>query len=149
MLPAVKRNIDKATMVVAFLAGLSGPGKDVEVPDEVAKTIFRDVVADLADSSFSLYSLGAELAEMNQKAASPEYFGAPVSAPVPIVDKESSRNIAALLHACQELELSTELDQINEKIVTETKTAQLDLFHGVYLPTLKLLVECLSEKTSF
>jgi hypothetical protein len=133
-------------MVVAFLAGLADPELDELIPDDVANTIFRDVVADLADSSFSLHSLGLELVERNEKAAPLRHFARLVAIPAPAIDERNSRNIEALLYACQELGLVAELNQIVKKLVAETKTAELDLFHGVYLPLLKLLVKRFSEK---
>jgi hypothetical protein len=139
--------MDKTPMAVAFLAGLADPGLNGVIPDDVANTIFRDVVADLADSSFSLHPLGLELVERNEKAVPPRYSTRLVAVPAPAIDERNSRNIEALLYACQELDLVAELDQIVKKLVAETKTAELDLFHGVYLPLLKLLAKRLSEKT--
>lgn len=142
----MKNNINKTAMVVAFLTGISDTALRVQIPEDVAKTVFHDVVADLADSTFSFSSLGTELAETNKRAAAPRPFGSRVTAPPPVVDERNSRNIAALLSTCHELGLSTELNQIVSKLVIEAKTAQPDLFHGVFLPCLKLIVPPLSEK---
>ena len=136
-------------MVVAFLAGLSDSERRGEIPYDVADTLFRDITADLADSSFSLDTLVLELAERKHKSSPLGHFMGIVSAaPEPVVDQESSRNIAAFLFACQELELNAELDQIVKKLLTELKTAQLELFHGVYIPLLKLLVMRFTEKAT-
>lgn len=136
-------------MVVAFLAGLSYSEQRGEIPEDVANTLFRDITADLADSSFSLDTLVLELVERKQKSAPRSHFmGLVTAAPEPVIDRESSRNIAAFLFACQEFELNAELDQIVKKLLTEMKTAQLELFHGVYIPVLKLLVKRFSEKAT-
>jgi hypothetical protein len=136
-------------MVVAFLAGLSDSELRGEIPEDVANTLFRDITADLADSAFSLDTLVPDLAERKQRSAPISHFMSTVSAdPEPVVDQESSRNIAAFLCACQELKLNAELDQIVKKLLTEMKTAQLELFHSVYIPLLKLLVKRFSEKAT-
>jgi hypothetical protein len=136
-------------MVVAFLAGLSDSELRGEIPKVVAYTLFRDITADLADSAFSLDTLVLDLAERKQKSAPLSHFMGIVSAtPEPLVDQESSHNIAAFLCACQEWELNAEFDQIVKKLLTEMKTAQLELFHGVYIPLLKLLVKRFSEKAT-
>jgi hypothetical protein len=73
------------------------------------------------------------------------FMGVVTTPSEPVVDQESSHNIATFLSACQELELNAELDQIIKKLLTEMKTAQLELFHGVYIRLLKLLVKRFSE----
>lgn len=146
ILPAVKRNIEQTPMVVAFLAGLSHSERRGEIPEDVANTLFRDITTDLADSSFSLDALVLELAEMKRRSVPISHFMGVVTTPSePVFDQESSHNIATFLSACQELELNAELDQIIKKLLTEMKTAQLELFHGVYIPLLKLLVKRFSE----
>lgn len=146
ILPAVKRNSNQTTMVVAFLTGLSDPDLAGDIPEDVGRTIFHDVIADLADT-FSLYPLGAELAESNKKLATPKYMlGSGPTAPTLIIDHRNSTNIATLLHRCHQLNLTTELTQITSKLVTESKTAHLDLFQGIYLPFLKHLLPLLPPK---
>jgi hypothetical protein len=136
-------------MVIAFLAGLSHSEQRGEIPDSVADTLFRDITADLADSSFNLDTLVLELAERKRKSAPPGHFMGLVSAVAePVVDLESSGNIAVFLCACQEMELNAELDRIVKKLLTSMRTAQLEFFHGVYIPLLKLLVKRFSEKAS-
>ncbi len=134
-------------MVVSFLAGLSDSDQLGEIPEDVANTLFRDITADLADSPFSLNTLVPRLAELKQMSAPRNNFmGLVTTAPESVIDRESSGNIAAFLSACQELELNAELDHIIKKLLTDMKTAQLELFHGVYIPLLKLLVQRLSNK---
>ena len=52
-------------MVMAFLMGLFEPGLEGEIPADVARTIFHDLISDLADC-FSLCSVGGEVTESNK-----------------------------------------------------------------------------------
>ena len=133
-------------MVMAFLMGLFEPGLEGEIPADVARTIFHDLISDLADS-FSLCSVGGEVAESNKRLVAPSYMVAPrAAAPTPIPDLRNSHNVAVLLCQCQKLELRAELDQIANKLVVEAKAAELDLFEILYLPFLKLLGTLLTQK---
>lgn len=131
------------TMAVTFLVGLYETDLPGEVP--VAKTLFHDVISDLADS-FSLSSLSISLVESNMRAGMPGYRLASRVAPSPIIDLRNSHNFAAFLCLCQRLELRTELHLIAKKMIMEAKTTSLELFHGIYLPFLKTLMKVVREQ---
>jgi hypothetical protein len=134
-------------MLVAFLTGLSDPALAGDISPDVSKTIFHDVLADLAQS-FSLYSLGASLTESNKKLATPNYLRTSrPTPPAPVIDHRNSTNIATLLHRCHQLHLTSDLTQITAKLVAEANIGHIDLFHGIYLPFLKHLLTVLENKT--
>jgi hypothetical protein len=146
ILPAVKRNVMHTTMAVAFLNGLFTTKLAGEVPQDLAETIFRDIISDLAES-FSLSSFSASFAESNKKTAMPGYYLPSRSdAHSPVIDHQSSHNFAVLLCFCQRLGLETELDMIIKKLVMEARTARSDPFHAIYLPFLKTLAKLVREQ---
>lgn len=130
-------------MVVAFLTGLFDAGTSGEIDKEVTRNIFRDVISSLAEQ-FSLKSLESSLESKRAKTVERgRYpFGPGSRRPVPLkaeADDQNSRNIATLFSNCIELDLTTELGQICEKLTTEVKTADVELFEIIYLPFLKQL----------
>jgi hypothetical protein len=143
ILPAVERNVNNTPMTVAFVTKLFEAGANGEVPEDVADTVYRDVVSDLADS-FSLRSLGTTLAAKQKEAISRAWGRS--NDLEPIIDHENSKNIATLLCQCHLLELTRELDEIVEKISAEARTIKIELFEGVYLPLLKTLVGLLQTQ---
>ena len=133
-------------MVMAFLMGLFEPGLKGEIPADVARTIFHDLITDLADS-FNLCSVGGEVAESNKRPVVHSYMPfSRAAAPTPIPDLRNSHNVAVLLCQCQKLELRAELDRIVNKLVAEAKAVKLNLFEILYLPFLKLLATLLAQK---
>jgi hypothetical protein len=132
-------------MVMAFMMGLCEPDIEGEIPADVARTIFHDLISDLANS-FSLCSVGGEVAESEKRFAVPSYMVAyRAAAPNPVSDLRNSHNVAVLLCQCQKFELRAELDQIVQKLVVEAKAAELDLFEILFLPFLKLLGTLLTQ----
>lgn len=151
ILPVVKTNIDYTPLVVAFLTGLFNAGTSGEIEKEVTRNFFRDVISDLAEQ-FSLQSLEKERENKNKlaKIFEGDYysFGPGPRRPKilrPEPDDQNSRNIATLLCNCQELDLPTELGQICDKLATEVKSVEVDLFEVIYLPFLKHLSGMLQD----
>lgn len=130
-------------MVVAFLTGLFNAGTSGEIDKEVTRNVFRDVISSLAEQ-FSLKSLESSLESKRAKTVGRGryLYGPPSRQPAPPIaeaDDQNSRNIATLLCNCLELNLPGELGQICEKMTTEVKTADVELFEVIYLPFLKQL----------
>jgi hypothetical protein len=105
-------------MAVSFVTKLFEAEANGEVPEDVADTVYRDVVSDLADS-FSRRSLGTTLAAKQKEAISRARGRS--NDLEPIIDHENSKNIATLLCQCHLLELTRELDKIVEKIFAEAR----------------------------
>jgi hypothetical protein len=136
-------------MAIAFVTGIFNSGRDGSIPFDLARNIFRDVVADLADG-FSLKLLEPTLTQRARKrAAIVAGYRWRVQAPdlsEPVIDIENSRNIALLLCHSQELELRPELEQIVSKLIDESRTVKLPVFENIFHPFLKTLKTLIIEK---
>ncbi|CAG8978430.1 hypothetical protein HYALB_00013248 [Hymenoscyphus albidus] len=144
ILPAVKANIAHTPMVIAFLTRLLKDDPKANLPEQVTRNIFRDVISDLAEN-FSLGSLEQKRVKPNKGFVS--YYSM-YSRPEKIVvevDSHNSENIAVLLCSCLDLGLLTELGQICRKIAAEAQTVNVDLFESVYIPFLKTLCVMLKD----
>lgn len=79
ILPAVKKNIQNAPMVMAFLVGMFSAGENGGIDRNIALTIYKDVISDLT-GNFSLQSLGAIAASVKKQATN---YGSTPSLPPP------------------------------------------------------------------
>lgn len=135
-------------MVTAYLTALLDLGINQRVPENVAQTVFEDVLSDLVENFGVQFLGGIKKPEPNKRialggrmsrfqTAAAEYSSNPGL---------GSQNLAKIL--CQYLSLGqeSEVDQIVSKLNAQTETVEAECFHSFYLPFLKHLIDMLSEE---
>jgi len=138
-------------MAIAFLTGLFPANVHDSVPENVAHTIFKDVIVDIL-AGFSLEAFKNTIIEdrNKRKPKSKCANGSTTLPPEPPIapDKVNSRNIALLLLDCLILSLDSELDELISSLcneVEETCRAYPKLFEYIYIPVLKQLNNLIQE----
>jgi hypothetical protein len=136
VVPAVKRNIQFTPMAVAFQLAIVDAGTAGQIPEEVARATFADVISGMLNG-FGLLALNASIIPSQQPQG--RLIWNPPGTIHPDFDAERSRSISILLCHCQTLQLPTELNLLISNLAEEAKTIKLDWFEFTFLPFLKTL----------
>ncbi|PVH81355.1 hypothetical protein DL98DRAFT_571223 [Cadophora sp. DSE1049] len=139
ILPAVKRNVKFAAMIIAFQLAIFQASVDGHLSSDAVRDVFGGVMSAMLPD-FGLRSLGSAALE-KPDVEPPKYQSKYRPPPLPVVvcDPQRISDIASLLCHCQSLGLDHHLDVIVSNLVMEAKTMGLDDFRIIFLPFLKTL----------
>ncbi|KAH6692885.1 hypothetical protein BKA61DRAFT_742360 [Leptodontidium sp. MPI-SDFR-AT-0119] len=145
VLPAVKRNVRFTAMSIAFQLAIFQASVAGQIPPDVARDIFGEVMSAMLPD-FGLRSLGtAVLEKPNVDSPKHKSIYRPPPLPVIVCDLQRITDIASLLCHCHSLGLSQHLNSAVSNLVTEAKTTGLDDFRTIFLPFLKTLGAALNK----
>jgi len=148
LVPTLKKHAASSGLLMAFIVELFKTADDGQIPCDVALEAFRFVLPDMVEH-FSLQPpqpagskrvrTGSELYQTMIDRASP---GSSLSGG----SFQDSLNLAFVLCKCSKLGLTSELDQIISKVLTESHTVRVELFDQVILPFFKVFVKFLVKQ---
>ena len=142
ILPLVKENISNFKFTVAFLRALVRAGNDKRLRLEVVRHLVKDVLSNaIPELHLHHQTYGHDQAQNRfTKRVRLTYES---RGPPPAADQRSSlvsvADLAALFGQCNELGLLYEIDQLSDKIISQTLKANTKTFEGLLLPLLKQL----------
>ena len=142
ILPVVKGNISNLKFTVAFLGALMRAANDKRLRLEAVCHLFKDVLSDaIPELHLHHQSDGHDQAQNRSTKRIRLTYDSFV--PPAVADHSSSlvsiADLAALFDQCNELGLLYEIDQLCDKIISQTLKANTITFEGLLLPLLKQL----------
>ena len=142
VLPVVKKNISNLKLTVAFLRALVRAGNEKKLRLEAVRHLFKNVLSDAIPElhlDHQAYGHDQERSRfMKRVRLDYDSYGPPAAA-----DQRPSlvsvADLAALFDQCNDLGLLSEIDQLSDKIISQTFKANTKTFESLLLPLLKQL----------
>jgi hypothetical protein len=146
--PTIKRHAALSDLLMAFIMELFKAVDDGQILCDIALKAFRYVLPDMI-GHFSLQP--AQPTGYKRAKTGPEIYQTMVDRASPGLSLSGglfpdSLNLAFTLCKCLSLGLTSELDQIISKILTESHAVPVELFDQVILPFFKILVKFLVKQ---